>query len=568
MMRRKLAALVWGLLIFVFAVSSSPVSLYDRVVPKLLEAKQVLDQDPAAALVLIEEAQRAFSEGRDALPSVIATGIEQALRDARVSVARKSKADLEGRIWVVRGAFGKVFYDAFFEAVVRGDFQQAELLLDRLIEASARPSALKRRAWRFIEKKDVDGLRRLFEAEFIKAILRSLDIAGEGDNRAHAYAMVSKAYGLFLIIQDSPRVRNIRAKDFIAALSALSTGKLSQYSEQVQSLKKKLAAALVSLEGLPTKAGVEAGNVGKEKAFKKESLTPRTQATDAPTYEDFVEDLAFLLDDHKKAETVALKLISAGVRSIDEWRDQLYIAEGYVATAQAYLSTGQPQRAQTYLDSARARFLFSLYPLVEAVDPGLAKDTDNFFKKLREGLGLRSSDVAVLAVALERVRSEVFDERVSPWFEAQIKVEKATFGLPRAVLFLIVGALSLFPVYLVWLTFGGRNIYWRLLGSALFFLFVPAIFEGLSYLGEILAYYGGLPGLFALSNLSIFQSVVMQLLWGFLIFVVVVLAGWGLRGLAQQFGLLPERRTTTAAVLEHTREDTQESAIVEWDEEF
>jgi len=595
MMRRGFAVLVGVFFALAFAALPPAASLYDQVVPKVLKAKAVLETDPAQALVLVEDAQKAFARGKDRLPPAIAAGIERALKDARICVARKSKADLEGRLWVVRGAFAKALYDAFFDAVARGDLETAKLLLDRLIEASARPPSLKAKAWALAKKRDLEGLRSLFERAYLTAILKSLELAGDGENPVHSYALVSKAYGLFLIIQDSPRVKDVRPEDFVEVLSALAEGDLSAYRAKVRALREKIARALraypvpkaagpapkaakpapkpkpkpVSRAPVPQKAAA-LPQAPKPPAPTKTVLRPRR--SELPTYEEFVEDLTFLLENRKQAQRVAKELISAGVHSVDEWRDQLYVTEGYVATAQAYLSTGRPKKAKTYLEEARARYLFSLYPLIEARDPALARETDHFFKKLTEGLGLRSSDVAVLAVALERVRRAVFEEPVNTWFETQIKVERATFGLPRAILFLIVGALALFPVYLVWLTFGGRNIYWRLLGYALFFLFIPAIFEGLSYLGDILAHYGGIPQLLALTNLSIFQSVVMQLFWGVLVFVVVVLAGWGLRGIAQQFGLLPERRSQEprrrAVYTEHEPAESEGSAVVEWDEEF
>jgi len=142
---RKGLAVAAGALLLAWAQGTLPpaAGLYDEVVPKVLEAKRVLEKDPAQALVLVEDAQKAFAKGREPLPPVIAAGIEQALKDARVSVARKSKADLEGRLWVVRGAFAKALYDAFFEAVAAGDLETARALLDRLVEASAASTSTK-----------------------------------------------------------------------------------------------------------------------------------------------------------------------------------------------------------------------------------------------------------------------------------------------------------------------------------------------------------------------------------------------------------------------------------------
>jgi len=577
-MKRMAVAVVWLLALLAWAAVPPVVELYDRVVPKVIEAKRVLEKDPAQALLYVEEAEKAFAEGKDVLPPVIAAGIELALEEARISVTRRSKADLEGRLWVLRGAFAKALYDAFFEAVAAGDLEAARAILDKLIEASARPETLKEEAWRLVEAGDIEGLRRLFEKAYIEAILKSLELAGDGERKMHAFALVSKAYGLFIIIQDSPRVREVTPQDFVDALAALASGDLETYRAKVEEIKAKLEAALEALESepeivpespAPDAQGPGAGrplvNPDFTKVVFKESFVPAAAPAAAfknpdDTFLTLVEDLAFLLEDRALAERVAQELASAGVLSLEEWKNQLYIAEGYVATAQAYLSTGDFARARTYLGFARGRFRFSLYPLVAAVDPELARDTEELFNKLTEGLGLRSSDVAVLAVALERARAVVFDEKVNPWFNVQIAVEKATFGLFRAILFLVAGALSLFPIYLLRITFGGGNVYWRLLGYAFFLLFLPAIFEGLAYLGEILAYYGGLPQLAVLSNLSVFQNIVVQLFFGLLIFLVVLLSGWGLRGIARQFGLISERGKPAAPITEESE--------VEWDEEF
>ncbi len=588
MKRWILALAFFGL---AWAATPPVVTLYDAVVPRVLEAKRILAKDPAQALVLVEEAEKAFARSKDQLPEVIAAGIQQAIKDARVSVARKSKADLEGRIWVLRGAFGKALYDAFFEAVDKGDLDAAQVLLDRLAQATARPDTLKARAWALAQEKDIQGLRHLFEGAYLEAIAKTLDLAKEGNDRVRAYALTSKAYGLFLVIQDSPRVGDLSVKDFVAALEKLTSGDLAGFKADVSQLETAARAALDGLKQSPSPgaapptgqrpAAPAAPKVKAQPALPKAPAVKKTPAVQAqaaprvatpkpkpkPKYDPelvahFTDDLTLILGNKKKARKVALELISAGVKSIDEWRNQLYIAEGYVATAQAYLSTGQFEKARTYLGFALGRYRFSLYPLVEAVDPELARDTEGFFVKLSSGLGLRASDVGVLAVALERVRDRVFDEPVSPWFATQIGVEKATFGLPRAVMFLIAAVLALFPLYLIRLTFGGRNVYWRLLGLAVFFLLLPAILEGVSYLGDILAVYGGLPQLSVLSNLSLFQSIVVQIAWGVLIFLVIIFASWGLWGIARQFGLIRDRGENLPSPT------TTTESVIEWDEEF
>jgi hypothetical protein len=74
----------------------------------------------------------------------------------------------------------------------------------------------------------------------------------------------------------------------------------------------------------------------------------------------------------------------------------------------------------------------------------------------------------------------------------------------------------------------------------------------------------------ALANLSIGQGLLPYLAWGLSAFLVVALAGAGLRGIAAQFGLLKERGAeVTASGIESKPATTLTSeTIVEWDEEF
>jgi hypothetical protein len=73
----------------------------------------------------------------------------------------------------------------------------------------------------------------------------------------------------------------------------------------------------------------------------------------------------------------------------------------------------------------------------------------------------------------------------------------------------------------------------------------------------------------ALANLSIGQGLLPYLTWGFTVFLVVALAGAGLRGIAAQFGLLKERGAeVTATGVEPPPSTLTSETIVEWDEEF
>ncbi|XOB98835.1 hypothetical protein ACMC9I_01720 [Deinococcota bacterium DY0809b] len=596
----------WIVLVFLFAVAwAMPLpQLYDQLAPKLETARTELLRDPTASLQALDDALNIFRSGAENVPEALSEGVVQALNNARIAVSRKSKADLEGQLWVVRGSLGKLMYEAMFQAVYKGNTDEALALLDRLIEITARTPDLKSKAVPLIQAGDIEGLRTLFERAYAEAMYKSLQLAQQKKQRASAYALTAKAYGLYLVVQDSPRVDNL-ARDYVDALAKLVAGDEAGFKQQTDRLiaaaQRFFRAAGPAAAAAPAQAPAPATEAAPQPASPQAQPAPApSPAPAAPTapaqapapaaaatgkpkiqaqvlvspIEQLNQDMAFLIGDKKKAEKVARSMAQVGIYSYTDWRNSLYITKGLLATAQAYVSVGRAQDARRYMEYARNRYVYEIYPLVEAIDPKAAKVTLAMFEQQMGGVGLRTSDLTVLNAQLENVADIVLERPLGPWHDFTVSLQRATFGLPRAVFFILVGMLALFPLYLIYLTFGGRNIYWRLMGLAFFFLLLPGIIEGLSYLGDILATYGGVPQLFVLDNLSILQNIVAQLAWGALIFLVVVFATWGLRGIAIQFGLIQDRRqaaTTvqTSADMTGERNPTLTSeTIVEWDEEF
>ncbi len=596
----------WIVLVFLFAVAwAMPLpQLYDQLAPKLETARTELLRDPTASLQALDDALNIFRSGAENVPEALSEGVVQALNNARIAVSRKSKADLEGQLWVVRGSLGKLMYEAMFQAVYKGNTDEALALLDRLIEITARTPDLKSKAVPLIQAGDIEGLRTLFERAYAEAMYKSLQLAQQKKQRASAYALTAKAYGLYLVVQDSPRVDNL-ARDYVDALAKLVAGDEAGFKQQTDRLiaaaQRFFRAAGPAAAAAPAQAPAPAAEAAPQPAAPQAQPAPApSPAPAAPTapaqapapaaaatgkpkiqaqvlvspIEQLNQDMAFLIGDKKKAEKVARSMAQVGIYSYTDWRNSLYITKGLLATAQAYVSVGRAQDARRYMEYARNRYVYEIYPLVEAINPKAAKVTLAMFEQQMGGVGLRTSDLTVLNAQLENVADIVLERPLGPWHDFTVSLQRATFGLPRAVFFILVGMLALFPLYLIYLTFGGRNIYWRLMGLAFFFLLLPGIIEGLSYLGDILATYGGVPQLFVLDNLSILQNIVAQLAWGALIFLVVVFATWGLRGIAIQFGLIQDRRqaaTTvqTSADMTGERNPTLTSeTIVEWDEEF
>ncbi len=611
----------WIVLVFLFAVAwAMPLSeLCDQLAPKLETARAELLRDPTASLQALDDALNLFRSGAENVPEALSEGVVQALNNARIAVSRKSKADLEGQLWVVRGSLGKLVYEAMFQAAYNGNVDEALDLLDRLIKITARTPELKTKAAPLIRAGDIKGLRTLFERAYAEAIYKTLLLAQKKEQRAAKYALTAKAYGLYLVVQDSPRIDAL-AQDFVDALAKLVSGDEEGYKQQTDRLLAAVqrffqaagsgvtvtpasepennapaaSAPLPEPKPAPAAAAPAATPQPAPKPTPKPKPAPTPQpAQPAPAasasvkpkpkikaevlvspIEQLNQDMTFLIGNEAKAKEVANSMAQVGIYSYTDWRKSLFITKGLLATAQAYVSAGRAQEARNHLEYARNRFLYEIYPLVDAVDAETAKATLAMFEQQLEGVGLRTSDLTVLIAQLENVSRIVLGDSLGPWHDFTVNLQRTTFGLPRAVFFILVGILALFPLYLVWLTFGGRNIYWRLLGLAFFFLLLPAIIEGLSYLGDILAAYGGVPQLFVLDNLSILQNIVAQLAWGALVFLVVVFATWGLRGIAIQFGLIQDRRQS-AMTMETPASRAGEGkitptgeTIVEWDEEF
>jgi membrane-anchored glycerophosphoryl diester phosphodiesterase (GDPDase) len=129
------------------------------------------------------------------------------------------------------------------------------------------------------------------------------------------------------------------------------------------------------------------------------------------------------------------------------------------------------------------------------------------------------------------------------------------------------------PLALLNLAFGGSNRNWQLVGVALFFLFLPVIYEGLSYLGTFLADVTGVDVLDSLARFSIFQNTISQVVWTLLMALAILFAIIGLRGICVQFGLIGKRKQddvvpAEAPVTTIPANATGSETVVDWDEEF
>ena len=538
-------------LVLSLALAAGLTELYDGLEAAL---GQVRLENPAQAVNALNRAQSLLRE-EGALPPVLRDAALTNLQEARQFVAQKSAVDLEARLLLVRHLVGKALYDAFLQA--QGEEKAA--LGQRLARATGLPPALVAQA----RSAPPEEARRLLEARNLQAMAEDLGQALAAQSRPQAYLALARAYARYLIVQDSPQSR-LKAQDFVQALALVSTGQpfrpeVQRLLGQIQAWRQDLLSSLQPSTPVPPPA----------QARPPEPAPSPPSGTQASPEAPSAEAETFYTPgwmDERTAQTVRLAARTLGynydfqlLEAVEEVRDEI----GLAVTA---LGRGDAEEGRYRLERAFYKFRMQVEPVFVHIHPSLTEAISRSLNLLSQATGIRTLDALTAYEAVEALRQSFLQgPRQDLWLNLKLALLQ-TAGVPRAVFFLLAGALSFFPLYLLRLTFGGRNVYWNLLGLAFLVLLLPIFAEALSYFGSILADYGNLPALAFLSNLSIGQGLLPYLAWGFTIFLVVALAGAGLRGIAAQFGLLREREPE-ASRRETTPTLTSET-IVEWDEEF
>ncbi|MEZ0348343.1 MAG: hypothetical protein ABWJ90_07495, partial [Thermus sp.] len=530
---------------------------YDRLEEALA---QVGLANPTQALAALDRAQSLLRQEAEGLPPVIRDAILNNLEGLRQAVVQRSRADLEARLLLVRHLLGKALYDGFFQA----NPSEKPAYLSRLARATGLPSSLVQG----VQGLGAEEARRRLEAFFLQAMSEDLGKALGAASRPEAYLALARAYARFLVVQDSPQ-STLKAQDFIQALAKVSAGEafrpeVERLRNQVAAWRKALLAPAPKTQASPAPAPASSPAPATPSATPAPSPTQlRLPETTLP--QEIREETSLLRLDPQVATQVGEALQRLAIPSLVNWLDLLDEVRSSLAQAQLYTEAGQYQRARAQLAYAYGRFRLKIYPVVGAYAPDLAERVDRLFLHMQNAVGLRTVDFTVLLGEIQEVEERLLGGTLGFWHALQVEIQLFFLGIPRAVFFLLAAALAFFPLYLIRLTFGGRNVYWNLLGLAFLFLVLPIVAEGLSYMGSILAEYGGLPSLGILANLSIAQALLPYLAWGLSAFLVVAFAGAGLRGIAAQFGLLKERGEEVAATTERPATTLTSETIVEWD---
>jgi len=521
-----------------------------EIIRPLTEAKKAMLGDPVAAVQRIEKGQQTLDELLKRLdaPPALREAIKQAYAEAVIAAGRRSAANLDSRIWLVRGLVGKRYYEAVYQALSEGDTKAAQRYLEALIQAVVMDRATAKKARALVLAKDPEGLRRLLERAFADRIARSLRVAEVAKERPAAYAAAAKAYGLYFVVQDSPTFATVGGDEFLAALKSLTEGDEAAFKERVASLRQRFRAVVKRIDlgqPLPTQAFLPKATPAAPPVPQGSGLRPRREAAN-PTFAT-----PRWLDPARRKILVALAT-TMGYNYVSDFVGRITQAKTALGAATASLASGNFDAARQHIGDAAWTYVFYLSPLFEVADANLDAQIRKQIVRLQTISGLRTSDLTVLTNALNAMEERFFKGTPPPRSTAFQLTLLNLAGPPRTAMFLLAGLMSLLPLYLTRRVFAQRAAYWRALGVALALLLLPAITEALGYVGEYLA-ARGFSAAAGLVSLSIFQSLSAQMAWGILIIAVVLTATWGLAGVAMQFGALPTLRlrrraaTTTSA---------------------
>ncbi|MCS7217529.1 MAG: hypothetical protein NZ846_00875 [Thermus sp.] len=568
-MKRSLFLLLFGL----WTLAAGLPQAYDRLAEALA---QVRLGNPTQALAALDRAQGILRQEAEGLPPVLRDAALANLQEARQAVLRRSQVDLEARLLLVRHLVGKALYDGFFQAPP----QEKPPYLTRLARATGLPAALVQGMGNL----SPEEARRRLEGHYLQGMAEDLARALDATSRPQAYLALARAYARYLVIQDSPQ-STLKAQDFVQTLAKVSGGEA--FRPEVGELQKKVAAwrralapvtptASASTPQAPppppptparppeTPAAPAPPSPSSPQPLPSASATP--EGSEAPSNVETFYTPPWM--DKATADSVRKQAYALGYNYNFELLEAVSQVQFEVGLAITALGRGDAKGGRYYLDRALWQFRAHLEPVFSAIHPGLTEQVSRTLIHLSTAPGIRTLDALAVYEALEALKDSFSQGPVlNPWLNFKLFLAQSA-GIPRAVFFLLAAALSLFPLYLLRLTFGGRNVYWNLLGLAFLFLFLPILAEGLSYFGSVMADYGGLPWLAALANLSIGQGLIPYLAWGLTVFLVVAFAGAGLRGIAAQFGLLKERGAEVATSEERPATTLTSETIVEWDEEF
>jgi len=530
------------------AQSGGPLNLsaYQTMSGALQQAVNDRAVSSASSLADLDRASAAYTTLRPGVSSsLLADGIDRALQSSRAALSR-APADLEAQVDQARSLMRKALYDQTLGAVgqTTGSVtpDQSRLLASEFgLQGEARTGFLSA-----VSARDAGAAARLLRraaAQKVQSSLQAATVPQNSAQRSTSYLALAEATGWFTVVQDAPNTGGLKLSQFSQALGALTQGNTAALGSGLSALKSG-ASAFVRASAQAVQRG---GSVAPSAASTPGSASTVTAPTVPATPVSTQTATAPTVPTQARPTTGTPVTGATGLNAT------------YAALARAQTAAGHAdlQTARSELGLAAQALSGSTLQSTDGFD-GLVRDLD----AAQSRSGIRAADIQALIAELGNVESRASAEPTSALDSLSTAV--ARIGSPIwPLLFLIVGLLSLYPLYLLNLAFGGRNSYWRAIAASLGLLFLPLLLEGL---GGFFAFLGDLSGagfLRSLGNLSLRQGAWALPIWLLLAAGAVALSSYGFRGLCRQFGLLGG----SSGSANPTRIENTQPAL-DWDEEL
>ena len=521
--------------------------------------KAVLDRPASSASSLsdLDRATAAYATLRPGVKSSLLTGgMERSMQSARAALSR-APADLEAQVEQARSLMRKALYDQTLGQLSSGAAvspalsAQAGLLAAEFgLQGEARSRFLTA-----VAARDAGSAARLLRSTAARRVQTSLAGAsvpagGSAQNttqRTASYLALARATGWFTVVQDAPDTGGLKLPQFSLALTQLTGNTPAALATTLTALKSG-AAGFVS-------SAARAVQTGQSVPATPGNQVPDNQVPDSQKPAN--PNLPVPTPDTRPSTIQPKPAQPAALSAPQQQQASLNATYAALARAQAAAGHADLTGARAQLDRAALALASAGLSNTAGYDTLTADLTS-----LATRSGLRAADVQAVSAGLTNLEN-LAQARPTSALDAASGAATRIAAPIWPLLFLIVGLLALYPLYLLNLAFGGRNNSWKAIAASLLLLFVPVLLEGLggtfAYLGDLL----GVPFLRTLGNLSLHQGAWGMPVWLLLAAGAVGLASYGFRGLCRQFGLLGSSRSSAPA---RVAEPSQPA--LDWDEEL